>query len=78
MSSGCARPAVSRARETQADTVEMEALRRRVVELFGRSVELSPGVPDELASMAAVLGGSFDWLLDPREDVYTLEDGEPL
>ena len=34
------------------------------------------GEPD--LAMAAVLGGSFDWLLDPREDVYTLDDGEPL
>ena len=59
------RARISRARETQADTVEMEALRRRVVELFGRSVELSPGVPDELASMAASIE-------DPRQLVYAV------
>jgi ATP-dependent Lon protease len=43
----------------------MEALRRRVVELFSRSVELSPGVPDELAAMAASIE-------DPRQLVYAV------
>jgi hypothetical protein len=26
----------------------------------------------------AMAGGAFDSLADPREDVYTLEDGEPF
>lgn len=25
-----------------------------------------------------ILGGSFDWLHDPREDGYSFEDGEPI
>lgn len=34
---------------------------------------------DELDLAALlVLGGSFDWLHDPREDGYSFEDGEPL
>ncbi len=37
-------------------------------------------MPAEALGMAALLmaGRSFDWLYDPREDVYTLEDGEPI
>ncbi len=37
-------------------------------------------MPAEDFELAALLmaGGSFDWLYDPREDVYTLEDGEPV
>ena len=45
----------------------------------------APGRPrhpkhTEDLDLAALLmmGGSFDWLYDPREDVYTLEDGEPI
>jgi ATP-dependent Lon protease len=56
---------ITRARETQTETVEMEALRRKVVELFGRLVELIPGVPDELAGMAASIE-------DPRQLVYAV------
>jgi len=56
---------VTRARETQIETVEMEALRRKVVELFGRLVELIPGIPDELAGMAASIE-------DPRQLVYAV------
>jgi ATP-dependent Lon protease len=56
---------IVRARETQIETVEMEALRRKVVELFGRLVELIPGVPDELAGMASSIE-------DPRQLVYAV------
>ena len=37
-------------------------------------------MPPEDLELAALLmaGGSFDWLYDPREDVYTFEDGEPI
>jgi ATP-dependent Lon protease len=56
---------VSRARETQEDTVELEALKRKVTELFGRLVELIPGVPDELAGMAANIE-------DPRQLAYAI------
>jgi len=37
-------------------------------------------MPAEALEMAALLmaGRSFDWLYDPREDVYTFEDGEPI
>ena len=31
----------------------------------------------ELAALA-MAGGAFDWLCDPREDVYSFEDGEPI
>ncbi len=56
---------ISRARETQADTVEVEALRRKVIELFTRLVELIPGVPEELGSMAASIE-------DPRQLAYAV------
>ena len=56
---------VSRAKETQEDSVEMEALKRKALELFSRLVELIPGVPDELASMAASIE-------DPRQLVYAI------
>jgi ATP-dependent Lon protease len=56
---------VSRAQETQEETVEMEALKRKALELFSRLVELIPGVPDELASMAASIE-------DPRQLVYAI------
>ena len=33
---------------------------------------------DEEVLIAAEKTGSFDFLCDPLEDIYTLEDGEPL
>ena len=59
------RARVSRAKEIQEETVEMEALKRKALELFSRLVELIPGVPDELASMAASIE-------DPRQLVYAI------
>ena len=56
---------IIRAHETQDENVEMEALKRKVVELFARLVELIPGVPDELAGMAASIE-------DPRQLVYAV------
>ena len=56
---------VSRARETLEETVEIEALKRKVTELFARLVELIPGVPDELAGMAANIE-------DPRQLAYAI------
>jgi ATP-dependent Lon protease len=56
---------VSRARETMQETVELEALKRKVIELFARLVELIPGVPDELAGMASSIE-------DPRQLVYAI------
>ncbi|MBN1886950.1 MAG: endopeptidase La [Thermoflexales bacterium] len=59
------RARVSNAPDLQEETVEMEALRRKVIELFGRLVELSPGIPDELSAMAASIE-------DPRQLVYAI------
>ncbi len=56
---------VSRVKETQEDSVEMEALKRKALELFSRLIELIPGVPDELAGMAANIE-------DPRQLVYAI------
>ncbi len=56
---------VSRAPETQEEDAELEALRRRVIELFGRMVELIPGIPDELGAMAASIE-------DARQLVYAI------
>jgi len=56
---------VSRARETMQKTVELEALRQKVIELFGRLVELIPGVPEEIAGMAANIE-------DPRQLAYAI------
>ncbi len=35
-------------------------------------------VPDERLFQHIVWSGSLDWLAEPGEDVYTVEDGEPL
>jgi ATP-dependent Lon protease len=56
---------VSNVPDLQEETVELEALRRKVVELFGRLVELSPGIPDELSAMAASIE-------DARQLVYAI------
>jgi len=43
------------------------------------AIELPPvEVPDERLFQHVVWSGSLDWLADPAEDVYSLEDGEPL
>ena len=51
--------------------VEIEALRRAVVDLFRRLVALSPDLPDELAV-------SVDALPDPRHVVYLIASAVPL
>jgi len=56
---------VSRVHETLEESVELEALRRKAIELFSRLVELIPGVPEELAGMAANIE-------DPRQLVYAI------
>lgn len=55
----------------KADMVE----RRRPAR--GRPRRKMPAEDLELAAML-MTGRSFDWLYDPREDVYTFEDGEPI
>ena len=35
-------------------------------------------LPAELLAKVAEEGGAFDFLADPREDLYSLEDGEPV
>jgi ATP-dependent Lon protease len=56
---------VLRATETLEESVELEALRRKAIELFSRLVELIPGVPEELAGMAANIE-------EPRQLVYAI------
>lgn len=41
-------------------------------------VTVSDDLPAELLARAAELGGSFEFLADPREDLYSPEDGEPI
>ena len=45
-------------------------------------VSLVVTVPDDLAAYllgrAAEEGKGFDFLADPREDLYSLEDGDPV
>lgn len=43
----------------------------------GRPPRGKPAGEPDLARWAA-RGGPFDWLYDPREDVHTLDDGEPV
>lgn len=47
------------------EDVELEALRRKLVELFGRLISLSPGIPDEVGTMAAAIQ-------DPRQLAYAV------
>ena len=35
-------------------------------------------LPLSALAESAMQGGSFDFLLDESEDIYTLEDGEPI
>jgi hypothetical protein len=35
-------------------------------------------VPDDRLYQHIVWSGSLDWMAEPGEDVYTIEDGEPL
>lgn len=41
-------------------------------------VILDDDVPVEGIAKMALAGGSFDFLAEPAEDVYTLDDGEPV
>ena len=41
-------------------------------------VTVPDDLPAHLLARAAEKGKSFDFLADPREDLYTLEDGEPV
>ena len=41
-------------------------------------VILDDDVPSDAIAQLAASGGSFDFLADPTEDVYTREDGEPV
>ncbi len=67
---------IARAVRVPAAAVKPEAT-KRLRPPRGRPRRARRSDEPDLAK-AGVLGGSFDWLLDPREDVYTLEDGEPL
>jgi ATP-dependent Lon protease len=54
---------IERAPEDVAAGAEVEGLRRAVIDLFRKIVELSPDVPDEL-------GGVAEGFTDPRQVVY--------
>ena len=41
-------------------------------------VAVQDDLPAELLARAAELGGSFAFLADPTEDLYSLDDGEPV
>ena len=41
-------------------------------------VILDDDVPVEGIAEMALSGGSFDFLADPAEDIYTRDDGEPV
>ena len=41
-------------------------------------VTVEDDLPGELLAKAAEKGGSFAFLADPREDFYSLDDGEPV
>jgi len=47
-----------------------------------RRLENSPMLTDDLSAVELLeltrQSGSFDWLADPREEVYTLTDGEAV
>ncbi len=57
--------------EPVVDAPEVDALRRAVVEIFGRLVAVSPELPDELAAGAANVA-------DPRQLVYFAASVVPL
>jgi ATP-dependent Lon protease len=59
------------AREQTVQATEVDALRRAVVDIFRRLVELSPGLPDELAAAA-------ENVTDPRHVVYFVASVVPL
>jgi len=40
--------------------------------------EKKDDLPLSALAEAAIQGGSFDFLYDESEDIYTLEDGEPI
>lgn len=50
--------------------------------LLARNAQQTQAIPDELPAdllaRLAVAGGSFDWLDDPAEDIYSDADGEPV
>lgn len=48
------------------------------VKLVLLPVEGAEGIPTSALRELAAQSGSFDFLADPREDIYTLEDGEPV
>ena len=56
---------VTPAPETVETTVETEALRRNIGAMFGRLVELVPGIPDEIAAVALNID-------DPRQLAYAI------
>ncbi len=56
---------VEAAPEKSETTLEVEALRRNIGALFGRLVELVPGIPDEIAAVAINIE-------DPRQLAYAI------
>ncbi|HEY4690388.1 MAG TPA: endopeptidase La [Anaerolineae bacterium] len=56
---------VERAAEAASEGVQLEALRRKVIELFARLVELIPGIPTEIGQMAGTIE-------DPRQLAYAI------
>ena len=59
------RAKVEPAPESTETTVEVEALRRNIGAMFGRLVELVPGIPDEIAAVALNIE-------DPRQLAYAI------
>jgi ATP-dependent Lon protease len=59
------RAKIEPAHESSESTVETEALRRNIGAMFGRLVELVPGLPDEIAAVALNID-------DPRQLAYAI------
>ena len=60
-------------------SVERKALNEVVEECLRLSIKKRlSDLPAEVLEKLAVAGGSFDFLLDAKEDVYTEADGEKI
>lgn len=67
---------IARTVRIPAQAVRADAIKQRRP-TPGRPRRKMPTEDLELASLL-MAGGSFDWLYDAQEDVYTIEDGEPV
>lgn len=60
-------------------SLDGKALSEAVAEYLNFSIKKRlSDLPPELLEKLAASGGSFDFLLDEKEDLYTDEDGDPL